>query len=227
MQRQLFLLLFVTFLSSCKPATVDTPVGGTVKPSTEKIVIIGSSTAAGWGASEYKYSWAGRLTQQLSTSRVVNLAKGGYTSYQLLPTKSSRPNNRPDADTLRNINAALKEKPTILIISNSSNDVVAGYGVDEVIDNFNVIRSRAFAAGVGTVIITTPIPRKFNADVTAKLLLQRDLVMKSYGSFAVNIFDPVANSDNLMKPELLSEDGIHPNDKGHEVIFKIISSFLL
>ncbi|MCX6216340.1 SGNH/GDSL hydrolase family protein [Spirosoma sp.] len=229
MQRHLLLLLFIAFLAACKPTKIDTPIGGTdpQKPATATIVIIGSSTAAGWGASDYKYSWAGRLTQQLANSRVVNLAKGGYTSYQLLPTNATHPANRPEPDTLRNLNAALKEKPTTLILSISSNDLIIGCSVEEIIANFNTIRSKALAAGVAHVIITTPLPRNYSAEVTANLLLQRDQVMKTYGSSAVNIFDPLANTQHLTKPELLSEDGIHPNDTGHEVIFKIISGFLL
>ncbi|SOD89877.1 SGNH/GDSL hydrolase family protein [Spirosoma fluviale] len=227
MKSQLLLLLLLAFLSSCKPDTIDTKVDGNGKPLTETIVIIGSSTAEGWGASDYKYSWAGTLSQQLPNSRVVNLARGGYTSYHLLPTNASRPANRPVSDTLRNINAALKEKPKTLILSISSNDLVIGCSVDEIIANFNIIRSRALAAGVNRVIVTTPLPRTFSADVTAKLLLQRDAVLTNYGLLSINIFDPLAGPDNLMKPELLSADGIHPNDKGHAVIFKLISAFML
>ncbi|SOD97001.1 SGNH/GDSL hydrolase family protein [Spirosoma fluviale] len=237
MKKVTFLILIIAFVLSCTRTTVEpTPIAvnppttggnGSPKPSTDTIVILGSSTAEGWGASEYKNSWAGTLARRLSTSRIVNLARGGYTSYQLLPTSASRPANRPDADTLRNITAALKEKPTLLIISISSNDAVAGYDVDEIIANFNTIRSGALAAGVASVLITTPIPRRFNEEVTTKLLRQRDLVMKNYAPFAINIFDPVANPDNLIKSELLSEDGIHPNDKGHAVIYKQIESFIL
>ncbi|WP_461146241.1 SGNH/GDSL hydrolase family protein [Spirosoma pulveris] len=225
MRQSILLLVLIIFFSNCRRTTIDTTI--VPKPSPGTIVIIGSSTAAGWGASEYKYSWAGLLAQELVNNRVVNLAKGGYTSYQLLPTNASHPANRPDADTLRNINAALKEKPVTLILSISSNDLVAGYSVEEIIANFNAIRSKALAAGVAHVIITTPLPRNYSAEVTANLLLQRDLVLKNYGSSAVNIFDPLANEQNQTKPEYLSSDGIHPNDKGHAVIYKQIGGFIL
>ncbi|GAB3047510.1 SGNH/GDSL hydrolase family protein [Spirosoma pulveris] len=191
------------------------------------MVIIGSSTAAGWGASDYQHAWAGLLTQQLTNGRVVNLAKGGYTSYHLLPTNAPHPANRPEADTLRNLNAALKEKPTTLLISISSNDLIIGCSVEEIIANFNTIRSKALAAGVAHVIITTPLPRNYSAEVTANLLRQRDLVLKTYGASAINIFDPLANEKNLTKAELLSGDGIHPNDQGHALLFTIISGYLL
>ena len=157
----------------------------------------------------------------------MNLAKGGYTSYQLLPTHAPHPANRPEADTLRNLNAALKVKPTTLIISISSNDLIIGCSVEEIIANFNVIRSKALAAGVAHVLITTPLPRNYSAEVTANLLRQRDLVLKTYGASAINIFDPLANEQQLTKAELLSGDGIHPNDKGHAVLFTIIAGFLL
>ncbi|GAB3050643.1 hypothetical protein GCM10027185_62390 [Spirosoma pulveris] len=221
------MLLFAALLASCHPTLIDLPPAGTRPPVRQTIVIIGSSTAAGWGASDYQYAWAGLLTQQLTNGRVVNLAKGGYTSYQLLPTNAPHPADRPEADTLRNLNAALKEKPTTLLISISSNDLIIGCSVEEIIANFNTIRSKALAAGVAHVLITTPLPRNYSAEVTANLLRQRDQVLKTYGSSAVNIFDPLANEQQLTKAELLSGDGIHPNDKGHALLFTIIASYLL
>ncbi|GAB2549516.1 hypothetical protein GCM10027085_45450 [Spirosoma aerophilum] len=187
---------------------------------------MGSSTAAGWGASSYKYSWAGLLNDRLTLGRVVNLAKGGYTSYHIQATGDAKPTGRPLSDTLRNITAALKQKPTTLIISMTTNDVANGFGVDEIIKNLNAVRAKAIAAGVSRVIITTSHPRKINSSATANYLLQRDLVLKNYGASAVNIFDPVADPENCFKAELLSDDGLHPNDKGHKVIYEQIKKTL-
>ncbi len=231
--KQLLLLVFsVFFLSNCKQSTLTpetvTDNGSTVeitgfrKARTETVVILGSSTAAGWGASMYKYSWAGMLTSYLPLGHVINLAKGGYTSYQILPSAATHPSNRPSADTLRNITAALKKKPTTLIISVTTNDIACGYGVDEIIKNISMIRDQALASGVGRVIITTSHPRNINSAATAKYLLQRDKVLKNFGVSAVNIFDPVADSTNLFKAELLCTDGVHPNDKGHQILFEQI-----
>lgn len=236
MRQALPLLFFVSILLNCKQSTL-TPnstsdssnvvtATGYRKVHIETIVILGSSTAEGYGASSYKYSWAGLITNRLLANRVVNLAKAGYTSYQILPSGTNNPSNRPKIDTLRNITAALKQKPTTLIISMTTNDVANGFNVDEIIKNFNVVKEKALAAGVTRVFITTSHPRKINAGATAQYMLQRDLVLKTYGASAINFFDPVADSTNLFRSELLSADGIHPNDKGHKVLYDEIKKAL-
>lgn len=115
----------------------------------------------------------------------------------------------------------------MLIISMTTNDVANGFGVNELIANINLIRSKALAAGVEQVIITTSHPRKINATTTKNYMLQRDQVLKTFGLAAVNFFDPVADADNLFKAELLSEDGIHPNDKGHKVLYEEMKKVII
>ncbi|AKD57837.1 SGNH/GDSL hydrolase family protein [Spirosoma radiotolerans] len=237
MQKSLLAVLFIALLSNCTRTTLE-PNDPTVasafavnvqsarKPYIQTIVILGSSTASGVGASAYKYSWAGLLTNQLVLNHVVNLAKGGYTTYQILPTGSIHAPNRPAVDTLRNLTAALKEKPAILIVSMTTNDVANGYSVSEIIANLILIKNKAKEAGVKRVIITTSHPRKIDTTATEKYMLQRDQVMNTFGTSAVNFFDPVANEDHLFKSELLFKDGIHPNDKGHQVLFEQIRKTL-
>lgn len=191
----------------------------------ETIVILGSSTASGIGASEYKYSWAGLLRDRLIAGQVINLAKPGYTTYQILPWGTPHPDGC-HTDTLRNITAALKRNPTILIISMTTNDAANGYSVDEIMANLALVRSKALASGVKRVIITTPHPRWVSPAVTAKYMQQRDRILKAYGSSAVNFFDPVADGNNLFRADLLSKDGTHPNDKGHTILYEQIKKLL-
>ncbi|QJW91892.1 SGNH/GDSL hydrolase family protein [Spirosoma taeanense] len=236
MRKHLLFITLIALLFNCKPDAVSPNAiaynSGRLKAFNDKpikfetIVILGSSTASGVGASQYKYSWAGLLRGNFFKGQVVNLAKGGYTTYHILPNNASHPGGRPSSDTLRNITAALARKPTTLIISMTTNDVASGVSIDEIMSNLNLIRAKAIAAGVRQVIITTSHPRKINASATAKYIQQRDRIMQTYGESAVNFFDPVADSEKCFKAELLSGDNLHPNDKGHEILFEQIRKAL-
>ncbi|WP_077922151.1 SGNH/GDSL hydrolase family protein [Spirosoma sp. 209] len=182
------------------------------------IVILGSSTASGVGASDYKHAWAGLFSAYLNKGKVINLARGGYTTYHILPDTDARPTNRPPSDTARSITAALRRHPSVLIISMTTNDVANGYSVDEIMENLRIIRATAFANGVKRVLITTSMPRRLNAWATARWIQQRDRTLATYPLEAVNFFDPLADPSDVFKDEL-TVDGIHPNDNGHKVLF--------
>lgn len=186
------------------------------------VVILGSSTAAGYGASTRDRAWAGLLRQYLTKGNVVNLAKGGYTTYHILPSNVSAPAGRPNTDTTRNITAALKLHPTVLIVSMTTNDVANGHRVDEIMSNLKVIRQMAKTNGVRRFMVTTSHPRRINAAATRQYMEQRDRILTTYGAEAVNFFDPVADSTHYFRAELLSPDNIHPNDQGHAVLFEQI-----
>src|SRR5690349_18464412 len=79
----------------------------------KKIVVLGSSTAFGTGASSVDSSWVGRLQKahRLNTSDnldtiVTNLAVGGYNTYHIMPTGFVPPANRPAPDPLHNVTQA-------------------------------------------------------------------------------------------------------------------------
>src|SRR5436305_14995707 len=98
----------------------------------KKIVILGSSTAAGNGASTYDSSWARRLYFEFNKNTsdgvdtiIVNLAYPGFVTYQAMPTDFVLPANRVSCpqDTARNVTTALSLSTDIIIIRISSNDV--------------------------------------------------------------------------------------------------------
>ncbi|RYE18370.1 MAG: hypothetical protein EOP51_22110, partial [Sphingobacteriales bacterium] len=86
-----------------------------------KIVILGSSTAVGTGATPLDSSWANKFTKfvhaQNAQVQITNLALGGYNSYHLCPTGSVPGANKPAPDTARNITAALARNPDAIIIN--------------------------------------------------------------------------------------------------------------
>src|SRR5690349_11249640 len=103
----------------------------------KKIVVVGSSTAAGSAAYPYDSSWVGRMQSffRKNTSpgdpdtSVVNIAIGGFITYHAMPYPSplyTPPYNYPPPDPDHNITKALNENPDIVIVNLPTNDVAWG-----------------------------------------------------------------------------------------------------
>ena len=130
--------VWVLVAPGCRqPAGVD-------PPRAERVVVLGSSTAAGIGVSGSRFAWVNRYAAYLQTQRkgrteVINLAVPGYTTYHVLPAAAARAAGRPASDTAHNISKALAYKPTAIIVSLPSNDAASGYSVAEVTSNFKAL----------------------------------------------------------------------------------------
>src|ERR1700757_4532698 len=82
----LLLLLAISCFSACSKFSD----GPTPKPQGPALVVIlGSSTAAGEGATPIDSAWAYRIqgvvNQNGTKAKFINLAVGGYTTYQAMP----------------------------------------------------------------------------------------------------------------------------------------------
>ena len=189
------------------------------------IVVIGSSTAAGTGASSPDSSWVGRLRENLADDNtryeVINLAQGGYTTFHLLPTGSTlgQSVNVP-VDTARNITAALRRRPYLIIVNLPSNDVARFFTVQSQLRNFGIIDSVGRANGA-RVYFTTTQPRNFtNAAQIENQRIVRDSILAQYGEFAIDFYTPLARADGFIIDSLDSGDGVHVNDAGHRVLYQ-------
>lgn len=185
------------------------------------VVLIGSSIAAGVGASKPDSSWASRYTRHLAALggwKLVSLAVPGYTTYQVLATGTANPSGRPAVDTAHNLTKALSLKPDRIIISLTGNDISNGYAAAEYEANFDSLRAQATRAGV-EVWITTPTPRTTN-DAPKRALAKalRERILSRYAPRAIDFYDQLATSDGAILPEYDSKDGVHPNDRGHAIL---------
>lgn len=135
------LLLFIGFcFVSCKKDLQNVPIGGQPQiKNTPTIVILGSSTAAGVGANPIDSAWAdivqATVNQKGTKANFINLAFGGYTSYNMMPDGFCVA-NRPGPDTARNISKALSYKPALVMISLPSNDIAVNYSDQEILGNY-------------------------------------------------------------------------------------------
>lgn len=217
-------VLFFRCTSAEIAPPVDPPIA--VDPCLLKkkqtIVILGSSIAQGVGASKYDSSWAGRLTAYARECTVINLARGGYITAQILPDSTLN----PQIDRNVNIDAALKRSPTCVIISMTTNDIAKGVSVPELMANIKTTVDYARRKNVKHILVATPFPRSIDAASTAKFVAYRDEVLKIYGIDAIDFFNPVADAGNLPRAEYLSGDKLHPNDYGHKALFRALMTAL-
>ncbi|THH41171.1 GDSL-type esterase/lipase family protein [Neolewinella litorea] len=187
------------------------------------IVVLGSSTAEGTGASNPDSAWVNRYADYLSDDtryEVVNLARGGYTTYHILPTGADVPagvNITPDPT--RNITRALEYDPFAVIINMPSNDAANNFPVEDQLENFAAVITMAREAGVEVWVATTQ-PRNFTN--TSQVELQRevrDSLFAIYGDRAIDFWTGVADGNGFILDSLDSGDGIHLNDAGHRLLF--------
>lgn len=187
------------------------------------VVVIGSSTAAGTGASSPAASWVGLLRSYLQSQdpevQVVNLAVGGYTTYNVMPTGYIPPTGRPQPVPANNITMALAYKPWLIVVNLPSNDVTSGFTTAEIMANYAVIVAAAQAQNV-PIWITTTQPRNLPAQAQRdQQLAIANLTMSTYGSYAIDVWNGLAATDGTILPEFNAGDGIHLNDLGHAFIF--------
>jgi lysophospholipase L1-like esterase len=187
------------------------------------VVVLGSSTAAGTGPRDIANSWVNRYlayAESLNAEhRVINLAKGGYTTYHMMPRDHNAPEERPKADPCRCITMALHLDPSAVIINLPSNDASYGYSVDEQLANYDLILGLARERKV-PVWITTTQPRNLSAEGRENLMAVRDSTYSRFGGKAIDFWSGLAMPDGSIDPAFDSGDGVHLNDRAHEILFQ-------
>ncbi|RYY71662.1 MAG: T9SS type A sorting domain-containing protein [Chitinophagaceae bacterium] len=189
-----------------------------------KIVILGSSTAYGTGASPVDSSWARKLaryvTLQNAAASVVNLGLPGYNSYHLMPTGTTPPSTRPfPVDTTHNITQALRLNPQALIVNLPSNDIAFGVPVAEVKANFETLFAKADSAKVPVWFTTTQPRNNLSPSEKAMQVELKDWILQRFGNKAVDFWTNIAAAGDSIAPLYSANDGVHVNNAGHHLFF--------
>ena len=197
--------------------------------------IIGSSTAAGTGASSPDSSYVGRINYYYNNLgiqlTVHNLAVGGYNCFRGLPTSyiTNPPpppfqlldNPYPDVNETR----ALTFNPDVVIVGYPSNNYqLATWTITKILDCHQKIFDSIVAAGK-VCYITTPQPRQDGGvfgttESRQKLKDIRDAMMVQFGNYAIDFWTGIALPDNTINPIYSVGDNIHLNNAGHKELFK-------
>jgi len=202
------------------PPPAPTPTGG--------VVVLGSSTAAGTGATA-GHSWVALVQQAAQRDcpalPVLNLAVGGFTTAQALPTGTQTAAGRPNVDAAHNLTVALGQGPALVLIQFPSNDAANHYPLSETLANHGTLRDGVRAAGAVEVILG-PFPRSFTEQAQVDLMTGLRDALPAVGSPRyLPLWSDLAQGDAQVLPAYAFGDGIHLNDAGHKLIAdKVLAS---
>jgi lysophospholipase L1-like esterase len=212
----LVIVLVVTFLLTDTIANAQT----------FRLAVLGSSTAAGVGANPIDSSWVNKFARYLQDtvppSEVDDLAIGGYTTFNVMPTGYIPPSPWNvwylEPDDSHNITYALSLNPSVIIVNLPSNDCVLHVPVEQQIANYDRLVQEADAHGV-PIWIASSQPRT-SADEEGRDLLKRmrDIIMSAYAPRSIDFWAGLARSDGTIISEY-DYDGIHLNNAGHGILF--------
>lgn len=200
--------------------------GITVGAATFRLVVLGSSTAAGMGTTSLDSTWVNRyksyLQQTLASSEVINLAQGGFTTFNVMPTGYTPPSpwntSNFQPSLTRNITYALSLNPSLIIVNLPTNDCDLHVPVALQTANYDRLVQEASARSVPIWIASTQ-PRT-NADALGRELLKamRDTILIRYSPFSIDFWTGIAQSNGSIIPAY-DFDGTHLNDAGNAVLF--------
>lgn len=210
-------LLF--FLLSCSKT------GNNIRNS---VIIMGSSIAAGEGASSIEKSWAGRLAEDNKADKFVNLSVGASTTYNFLPlsyTDYCKSINRPAPYTEASVSSVIAKRPDFVILSFTTNDVKNGFTPEEYLKNIQIITDSLEKAKIRYLVTSNILAGTF----TQKQKQDSKTIFLSlpviYGQYYVDIMTPLVDTANMeINKSLFISDNTHPNDDGHFNVFSKINA---
>ncbi len=223
MMRLLLLLFSIALFGGSAVAQPYANAQGRTLVVPVRIVVLGSSTAAGAGARPIDSAWVNRYRHYLKrlhpACELVNLAKSGYQSFHLMPDGYQPPEGYPRPDPERNISRALSLRPDAVIVHLPSNDAAAGYNVFTQLQNLEVIARTAWAVDVPLWFVSIQ-PRNFDS---LKVQVQRhmlDSTAKRFGERLIPVWSLLATPAGTLDPRWDAGDGIHLNNRGHALLFE-------
>jgi len=206
-------------------------IGLTSFAQNKKIVVLGSSTAFGTGATPTDSGWVGKLrayfnrnTTDGNDTTVDNRAVGGYDTYKSLPDGYPTPLDRPAPDPNANITYVLTaaQKADVVIINYPTNDIAYGYSPKEMMDNLRLMfKTLSDDNGIRTYI-TTSQPRDLSNEQRIVLRNLVDSIQINFKDYAINFWDDIVTTDGsyTIRSEVSYGDGTHVNNLGHQLLFE-------
>jgi acyl-CoA thioesterase-1 len=179
-----------------------TPPGAAVRTDQVlKIVALGDSLTAGYRLSKreaYPALLEQRLTEAGLPFSVVNHGVSGDTS----------------AGGVRRLEAALRERPQVLIVAFGANDGLRGVPIAEVRANLARIIETAQAGGIAVLLCGMEALPLYGWQYTADFhQIFPDLAARYRVPLVPFLLNGVVGN-----PDLMSSDGVHPNAAGAQVL---------
>jgi acyl-CoA thioesterase-1 len=171
-----------------------------------KILIYGDSLSASYGVAQQQ-GWAILLQQKLNSHHyhydVINASVTGETSSGGLSRITS---------TLADI------KPAIVIIELGANDGLRGLPLKEMTQNLSAMITLSKKSKAKVLLVGMRIPPNYGPKYTSDFNQTYTQLSKKHRISLV----PFMLENVAAKPELIQEDGLHPNALGQAIILKNI-----
>jgi acyl-CoA thioesterase-1 len=180
---------------------------GTVQAGTDRPVIlaVGESTTAGYGV-DRELSYPGQLQRQLDEGgyryRVVNHGVSGSTTL----------------GALARLDRGLALKPAIVIIALGGNDAASRMPIESTRANLGKLISMFKRVGAEVIVANRNLPGggQDSGSIVAELAREYHAVLM-----------PPLTSGVAGHPDLLIEDGSHPNAEGYAIIVRNILAVIV
>ncbi len=173
-----------------------------------RVVILGSSTAAGVGAARYELSWAGRLGEALRRKgiEVINRSTSGTNTAASLE---------------RFYRDAARFGPSVVILATSpTNERIAQLGdaaVETYIENTRALAGRVRAAGA-THVLAAPSATAGGSARLGRHVHDLQNRLERLGAPMIDFLGPVEEASARYLPGVAA-DVVHMNELGHEALF--------
>ena len=210
-----------SWLPLCLLVVACTQAEPTVPREGRLLVVLGSSTAAGMGASSPSASCIGLVTRHAramnATDGVWNLARPGFTTWSILPAPVRGEQRRRPPNLGRNVTRALSAHPYAILLSLPTNDTLAGVPVPEQRANFERIAQVISDAGVRLFVMSSQ-PRNFPGPLRAELFDFRGWLQQRFAPTFIDAWSDLVGPEHRLRADLDSGDGTHVNDAGHLIL---------
>ena len=224
----IFFLFIIGAFHGCKKNN-DTIISSSLSIS-KKIIVFGSSIAAGIGATHDSLSWVGLFKKTRISDSILNFSIPGTTTFHTLPSKykdSSFIVGAP-SPVANNIDRVIQANPDFVVISITSNDIANGFTPDDYMKNISIITNQLKDQRIPYIITSTTIRGDINLIKRNQLFEIFKRVHEKYLTEFVDILTPLSDTTNFsIRTEFFNSDLIHPNNLGHEKIFNQIKQHLL
>ena len=175
----------------------------------QRVVFLGDSITDGW-----------KLGQYFPNKPYVNRGISGQTTAQML---------------VRMFEDVINLKPAVMVLYAGTNDIARNNGpqtIEMIQENFQAMVELAQLHGIKVVLCSvTPVsdygPRKMTEGRPPADILKMNEWLKAYAaktkSVYADYFAAVVDDKGMLKAEI-SRDGLHPNDKGYELMAPVAAA---